>query len=245
MENNKNDKYVVGNMKMMMSSKELAIYLKKINSSIFSNHVILCPTSIYVPYFLKQYYKVGLQNAYFEGSGPYTGEVSPKQAKSLGICCTLVGHSDRRLSFKETDTVVNKKVLGALSEGLSVILCIGETLEEKELLKTDRVLKKQITYALRYVKDLSRIMIAYEPVWAIGTRVVPKKEEISSSISFIKEVLKKEYDYENMKVLYGGSVDGKNIESIASIPNLDGVLVGRASCDAEEFLHIIEVVLGK
>lgn len=240
-----NNKYVVGNMKMMMSSKELSTYLRKINSSIFSNHVIICPTNIFVPYFLKQYYQVGLQNVYFEEEGPYTGEVSPKQARSLGVCCTLVGHSDRRLSFRETDTIVNKKVLTALRDGLSVILCVGETLEEKELLKTDRVLKKQITYALRYVKDLSQVMIAYEPVWAIGTRVIPKNEEIESAVRYIKDVIQKEYDYSNMKVLYGGSVDDENIKSIASISNLDGVLVGKASCDAEKFLRIIEVVLGK
>ncbi len=238
------NKYVVGNMKMMMNSSDLVGYLKKINSSIISDHVILCPTSIYTPYFLKQYYKVGLQNVYFD-SGAYTGEVSPFQAKSLGISCTLVGHSDRRINFKETDTVVNKKILTSLDAGLSVILCIGETLEEHELLKTDRVLKKQITYALRYVKDLSRIMIAYEPVWAIGTKKFPKPDSIEASIRYIKDIIEKEYDYTDMKVLYGGSVDTKNIKSIASVPNLDGVLVGSASCNADEFLKIIEVVLGE
>lgn len=240
-----NKKYVVGNMKLLLTASDLSSYLKKINDSIFSNHVILCPTSIYAPYFLKQYYKVGLQNVYYEEEGPYTGEISPKQAKSLGIACTLVGHSDRRNTFKETDIIVNKKVLESLAHGLSVILCVGETMEERELLKTDRVLKKQITYALRYVKDLSQVMIAYEPVWAIGTRKTPKNEEIEASIRYIKDLVEKEYGFSKMKVLYGGSVDDKNVESISKISNLDGVLVGAASCDAEKFLKIIEVVVGK
>lgn len=240
-----NKKYVVGNMKLKIDATELSEYLKKINASIFSNQVILCPTSIYAPYFLRQYYKVGLQNIYFEDNGPCTGEISPKQAKSLGIACTLVGHSDRRIAFKETDTIVNKKVLESLAHGLSVILCVGETREEKDMLKTDRVLKKQITYALRYVKDLSQVMIAYEPVWAIGTRTISKNKEIEASVRYIKELVEKEYNYSDMKVLYGGSVDDKNVESISKISNLDGVLVGTAACDAEKFLKIIEVVVGK
>lgn len=240
-----NKKYVVANLKMSMKKDDVASYLKKINDKIFSNHVIIFPSAIYIPYFLNQYYKVGIQDVHFESTGPYTGEVSPAQAKSMGVCCVLVGHSERKRFFKETDTMVNKKVLESLANGLSVILCIGETIEEKELLKTDRVLKKQITYALRYVKNLSQIMIAYEPVWAIGTRVVPKNEEIEKTVQYIKDLINKEYDYPNMKVLYGGSVDEKNIHDICRIENLDGVLVGNSSTDADKFLQIIEVVLGK
>lgn len=240
-----NKKYVVGNLKMSMKKNDVATYLKKVNDKIFNNHVILFPSAIYIPYFLNQYYKVGIQDVHFESTGPYTGEVSPAQAKSMGVCCTLVGHSERKRFFKETDTMVNKKVLESLASGLSVILCIGETFEEKELLKTDRVLKKQITYALRYVKDLRQVMIAYEPVWAIGTRVVPKNEEIEKTVQYIKDLINTEYGYSDMKVLYGGSVDEKNIHDICKIENLDGVLVGNSSTDADKFLHIIEVVLGK
>lgn len=240
-----NKKYVVGNLKMSMKKDDVASYLKKVNDKIFSNQVIIFPSSIYIPYFLNQYYKVGIQDVHFESTGPYTGEVSPAQAKSMGVCCTLVGHSERKRFFNETDTMVNKKVLESLANGLSIILCIGETIEEKELLKTDRVLKKQITYALRYVKDLRQVMIAYEPVWAIGTKVVPKNDEIEKAIQYIKDLIKKEYDYSDIKVLYGGSVDEKNIHDICKIKNLDGVLVGNSSADADKFLHIIEVVLGK
>lgn len=240
-----NKKYVVGNLKMAMSKDDVASYLKKINDKIFSNHVILFPSSIYIPYFLNQYYKVGIQDVHFESKGPYTGEVSPLQAKSIGVCCALVGHSERKRFFGETDTVVNKKVLESLANGLSVILCVGETIEEKQLLKTDRVLKKQITYALRYVKDFRQIMIAYEPVWAIGTKTVPKNVEIEKTIQYIKDLVDKEYGYSDMKVLYGGSVDEKNIHDICKIKNLDGVLVGNASTDADTFLNIIEVVLSE
>lgn len=240
-----NKKYVVGNLKMSMKKSDVASYLKKINDKIFSNNVILFPSSIYIPYFLNQYYRVGIQDVHFESTGPYTGEVSPVQAKSMGVSCTLVGHSERKKFFKETDTMVNKKVLESLASGLSVILCIGETFEEKELLKTDRVLKKQITCALRYVKDLSKIMIAYEPVWAIGTKKVPKNDEIEKTVQYIKKLINKDYGYSDIKVLYGGSVDEKNIKNICKISNLDGVLVGNSSTDADAFLNIIEVVLGK
>lgn len=238
-------KYVVGNLKMSMKKDDVASYLKIINEKIFSNHVIIFPSSIYIPYFLNQYYKVGIQDVHFESTGPYTGEISPLQAKSMGLCCALVGHSERKRFFRETDTMVNKKVLESLASGLSVILCIGETIEEKELLKTDRVLKKQITYALRYVKDLSQIMIAYEPVWAIGTKIVPKNDEIEKTVQYIKDLISKEYGYPDIKVLYGGSVDKENIHTICKIDNLDGVFVGNASTDAKTFLDIIEVVLGK
>lgn len=240
-----NKKYVVGNMKTLMDRKSVSKYLKIVNDKIFSNQVILFPTSIYVPYFLNQYYRVGLQNIYFESMGSYTGEIVPIQAKSMGISCVLIGHSDRRLNFKETDSIINKKVLECLMHGLSVILCVGETLEEKELLKTTRVLKKQITYALRDVDDFRQIIIAYEPVWAIGTRKVPKNEEIKSAIQYIKDIVATEFGYADIKVLYGGSIDSKNIHTICKIDELDGVLVGNASTDAKEFLDIIEVVLNK
>lgn len=240
-----NKRYVVGNLKMSMDKCKVSKYLKVINEKNLDNHVIIFPSSIYVPYFINHSYRVGIQDVYYESSGPFTGETSPSQAKSMGICCTLVGHSERRKNFHETDTVVNKKVLEALSDGLAVILCIGETLEEKELLKTDRVLKKQITYALRYVKDYRQIMIAYEPVWAIGTKVIPSNEEIKKTIQYIKGLISKQYGYDNMKVLYGGSIDDENINTICEIDELDGVLVGNSSTDVDKFLKIIEVVLEK
>lgn len=238
------NKYVVGNLKMAMKKDDIAVYLKKINDKIFSNQVVIIPSSIYVPYFLNQYYRVGLQDVHFESSGPYTGEVSPAQAKSMGVSCALVGHSERKKFFKDTDTVINKKVLESLANGISVILCIGETSEERDMLKTDRVLKKQINHALRYVKNFGQVMIAYEPIWAIGTRVVPKNSEIEKTVQYIKDLVKKEYDTD-IKVLYGGSVDEKNIHQINKIKNLNGVLVGNSSTDADKFLHIIEVVLGE
>lgn len=237
-------KYVVGNLKMSMKKDDVSRYLKIVNDKIETNQVVIIPSSIYIPYFLNQYYKVGIQDVHFESTGPYTGEVSPAQAKSMGIACTLVGHSERKKFFKDTDTIINKKVLESLANGLSVILCVGETSEERDMLKTDKVLKKQIKSALRYVKNFGQVMIAYEPVWAIGTRVVPKNSEIEKTVEYIKDLIKKEYDTD-MKVLYGGSVDDKNIHEINKIHNLDGVLVGNASTDAEKFLNIIEVVLGK
>ena len=237
-------KYVVGNLKMSMKKDDISRYLKIVNDKIETNQVVIIPSSIYIPYFLNQYYKVGIQDVHFESTGPYTGEVSPAQAKSMGISCTLVGHSERKKFFKDTDIIINKKVLESLANGLSVILCVGETSEERDMLKTDKVLKKQIKSALRYVKNFGQVIIAYEPVWAIGTRVVPKNDEIEKTVEYIKDLIKKEYDTD-IKVLYGGSIDEKNIHEINKINNLDGVLVGNSSTDTEKFLHIIEVVLGK
>lgn len=237
-------KYVVANLKMEMQKDDIARYLKIVNDKIESNQVVICPSSIYVPYFLNQYYKVGLQDVHFESTGPYTGEVSPAQARSMGISCALIGHSERKKFFKDTDAIINKKVLESLANGVAVILCIGETSEERDMLKTDRVLKKQINNALRYVKNFGQVIIAYEPIWAIGTKVRPKNYEIEKTIQYIKDLVKKEYKTD-IKVIYGGSIDEKNIHEINKIKNLDGVLVGKNSTDALKFLHIIEVVLGK
>ena len=125
---------------------------------------------------------------------------------------------------------------------MKVILCIGETLEEKNMLKTARVLKKQLREDLKNVNDFSNIIIAYEPRWAIGTNKVPSNNDIEKTAIFIKETINKLYDVDNVEILYGGSVNSKNIKEINKIKEIDGVLVGKASTDAKEFLKIIEVV---
>ena len=157
-------KYVFANLKMNMTTKEVSEYLKIINDKMFISNVVIFPTSIYIPYFLNQNYDVGIQNIFYENNGPYTGEVSPSQARSMGIKYAIVGHSDRKI-LGEDGTIINKKLKKCLENKIKVILCVGETLEQREMLKTDKVLKKQLLEALRGIekKDLKNIFIAYEP----------------------------------------------------------------------------------
>lgn len=240
-----NKKIVVGNLKMNMTVDEVSAYLSEINSQIFSPRVVICPTSIYIPYFLKHHYSVGLQNTSFISNGAYTGEISPKQAASMQISYTIIGHSERRIYFDESDIMINKKVLEAVKHNLKVILCVGETKEEKSLLKTDRVLKRQLTNALRDLDQtmFDNIFIAYEPIWAIGTNVIPTNKEIKDTVDYIKMIVKQICDCTNIKILYGGSVNEKNIKELNKIDNLNGFLVGGASPDAKKFLKIIEEVV--
>ncbi len=241
----KNRKIVIGNMKMNLNAEEVSDYLKKVNGEITCKRVVLCPSNIYIPYFLGHSYLVGMQNVYFHKSGSYTGEVSPKQASSMGVSLVIIGHSERRTYFKESDSLIHDKIEDAIKENLKVVLCIGETEEEKLLMRTDRVLKKQIKGALKGLpKDMfDNLLIAYEPVWSIGTGEVPKVSDIKSTISYIKGTVFEEFGVENIPVLYGGSVNEKNIEKLNRISNVSGFLVGGASTDPEKFLKIIEVAL--
>lgn len=238
-------KLVVGNMKMNLLASDVSNYLKEMERHELDEQVVICPSSIYIPYFLKQSYKVGIQNIFFRNSGAYTGEISPSQAASLGVSYAIVGHSERRGYFDESDQDINKKIVECLKYGLQVILCIGETAEEKNLLKTARILKRQLMNDLRNLEeeDLNHIIIAYEPVWAIGTNVTPTNKDIEDTIKYIKEIVAEYFKYEDISVLYGGSVNEKNIEELNMISNVSGFLIGGASTDAENFLKIIEVAV--
>ncbi|MEI3529562.1 MAG: triose-phosphate isomerase [Bacilli bacterium] len=242
-----NNHLVVGNLKMNMVADEISSYLKVINKNIYSEQVVICPSSIYIPYFLKQRYRVGIQNIAAENKGAYTGEVSATQAYSLGVQYALVGHSERRALFNENDLTVNQKVKIAIKNNLYPIICVGETNEDKVMLRTEKILKKQITYALRDLNndELNNVIIAYEPVWSIGTNKIPSNKDIKSTISYIKLLVENLYGYNGIKVLYGGSVSQKNIKQLVKIDNLDGFLVGGASLNPDEFLNIIEVAVTK
>lgn len=238
------NKLIIANHKMNMDANELSIYLQELGQ-INNKNVVICPTSIYIPYFLKKKYKVGIQNTFIHKSGSYTGEVSPTQAKSLGVSYTILGHSERRTYFDETDTLINKKAIEALQAGLKVVICVGETLEEKNMLRTDRVLKRQVINSLRDIEKIDDVIIAYEPIWAIGTGVVPTNNEIASTISYIKTIIDNLYPNNNVKIVYGGSVNEKNIKELNKIKEVEGFLVGGASLNTKAFLKIIEVVAGQ
>lgn len=232
---------VVANLKMNMLVSDVATYLDKINT-LENKNLVVCPTSIYTPYFLKKKYKVGLQNVHFESEGSYTGEISPLQASKMGVEYVLVGHSERRIYFGEDDIDINKKVLECLKNDLKVILCIGETNEEKDMMKTSKVLKRQLMYALRNVEDFKNIYIAYEPVWSIGTNVIPSAKDLGSAVDFIENTIYKNFDTTDVKVLYGGSINEENIKELKQIKNLDGFLIGKSSCDAEKLINILKIL---
>jgi len=229
---------VVANLKMNMLVSDVASYLDKINK-LENKNLVVCPTSIYTPYFLKKNYKVGLQNIHYESEGAYTGEISPLQASKMGIEFALVGHSERRIYFGEDDVDINKKILECLKNNIKVILCIGETNEEKDMMKTSKVLKRQLMYALRNVEDFKNIYIAYEPVWSIGTNIIPASKDLESAIEFIKNTIYKNFDTTDIKVLYGGSINEENIKELKNIKNIDGFLIGKSSCDADKLISIL------
>lgn len=239
-----NKKIVIGNQKMYMSVGEIGEFLKGITGKVLTSNVVVCPSSLYIPYFLKHRYSVGIQNICGAKEGQYTGEISAKQARDIGIKYALVGHSERRIHFNEDNDIINQKIQNLLENSVTPVLCIGETSEEKNLLKTNKVLKSDIVSCLKNInsEDLEKIIIAYEPIWAIGTNRIPTMAEIKSNVKFIKELIKKLYK-KNIKVIYGGSVNSNNIEKLNKIDNLDGFLVGGSSTNASEFLKIIEVVV--
>ena len=186
--------------------------------------------------------KLGAQNMYFETEGAYTGEVSPLMLSEL---CEFVilGHSERRWYFEETDEIVNKKVKAALANKLKPILCVGERLAENEAGKTKEVVNRQVTTALDSVGSVSDLVIAYEPVWAIGTGKAASSEQAAATIQFIRDVLARLWNKsiaQDLRILYGGSVTSANIAEFISRPEIDGALVGGASLKAEEFVSIVE-----
>jgi len=188
--------------------------------------------------------KIGAQNVFFEKKGAYTGEISPPMLKALNVEYVIIGHSERRHIFKESNEWINKKIISALEEGLKVILCVGETLEERESGLTFTVIESQVKTALSGVENaLENIDIAYEPVWAIGTGVPAKPEDAQKVHEFIKELLKgiNSEKASSVRVLYGGSVKPENAESFLKQQDIEGVLVGGASLIPEKFAQIVEI----
>lgn len=234
------NKIVVGNQKTYMTKDDINIFLDKFKCD--SKDVIICPTSIYIPYYLEKGFKVGVQNIGLNSKGANTGEITAKQVLDMGLEYTIVGHSEIREHQKETDKQINQKIEEALKNNLKVILCVGETKEQRDMLKTNVILKRQITNDLRNIKDIGNVIIAYEPIWAIGTNEIPTNKEIKTTIEYIKELVLNSFKTD-VKVLYGGSVNENNIKQINKIKNLDGVLVGKCSSNAVRFKSIIEVVV--
>jgi len=242
---------IAGNWKMNLTqtqAKELASAIKKGISPDLKHEVLLAPSFTNLGAVKNEIRDskilLSAQNMFWEEKGAYTGEVSPLQLKEIGCDYVIIGHSERRKIFGETDEMLNKKIRAALKNGLKVIFCIGETLEERESNQTYKVLQTQIQNGLKEISkdELNNIVIAYEPVWAIGTGKTATPQQAEEAHVFIRKEISKIYDDEvanSIRILYGGSVKAENIDDLMAEPDIDGVLVGGESLKADKFLRII------
>ena len=243
-------KVIAGNWKMNMLPNEAIAFIEELTPLVkdTENEVILCVpyTDLFYSLLTAQgtNIKIGAQNMHFEDNGAYTGEVSAKMLKSIGVEYVIIGHSERRQYFAETDETVNKKVKKALQENLKPIVCVGETLEERESGKTSEIITNQTEKALEGIDEnqLENIIIAYEPIWAIGTGKTATSEDANNSIKEIRNKIMEIYGQNMSKrviIQYGGSVKSTNAKELFTTSDIDGGLVGGASLKAEEFSKIV------
>jgi triosephosphate isomerase len=248
----------------LQEARKLFNSLKKGLKDVKKTEVIICPPFVYLPILTgvsasarqkasygesSVAFGIGGQNCFWEDKGPYTGEVSPQMLKSLGGRYVIVGHSERRQIFKETDEIVNGKIKEILKAKLRPIFCIGETEEEKRAGKTFQVLEREIKKGLDKVsnKEIERVIIAYEPIWAIGTEKACEENEVMTITLFIKKLISRLYNKKvvsNVKILYGGSVNSKNASDYLRESKMQGLLVGGASLNSKEFIKIIRTLNG-
>ncbi len=240
---------IAGNWKMNKTIKEAMDFVNDVKDKVQNDKVeaVICaPFTLLKD--LKEAtkgtnIKIGAQNMHYADNGAFTGEIAPNMLKELDIDYVVIGHSERREYFNETDETVNKKVLKALEVGIDPILCCGETLEEREAGKTKEVCKVQVEKALENVSkdDLEKVVIAYEPVWAIGTGKTATSEDANDVIKYIREVVANLYgDLANkVRIQYGGSVKPQNVAEIMAQSDIDGALVGGASLESSDYTKLV------
>ncbi len=242
-------KIIAGNWKMNMLPNEAMSFITELEpyAKNAKCEIILCVpyTDLFYSLLTAQNtnIKIGAQNMHWEESGAYTGEVSPNMLKCINVEYVIIGHSERRQYFAETDETVNKKIKSALNHSLKPILCVGETLEQRENNMQDAIISNQIKSALKGIESIENIIIAYEPIWAIGTGKVATKEDANNTIKIIRSTVKELYGdnvAQNVCILYGGSVKKENAKELFSTSDIDGALVGGASLKVDEFAKILE-----
>ena len=232
-------KTIIGNQKTYLDAEEINNFINNTNDR---EDVIICPSYPFITTYLeKSKYTIGAQNVSEKTNGGTTGEVSASQLRSLGVKYSIVGHSERREMFNEDSPNLINKITRLFEENLKVIFCIGERLELRENGTTKDFVGKQIMDVFDNIDrtKLDDIIIAYEPIWAIGTGLTPTNEEIIDVITYIKDLVKDKYN-KDLKVLYGGSVSQKNIDELNQIEIVDGYLIGGASTKVEDFNYIME-----
>ncbi len=243
-------KVIAGNWKMNMLPNEAIEYIQNFEPMVKDSkaEIILCVPYTDLFYCLMNAQgtniKIGAQNMHFEETGAYTGEISGKMLKSIGVEYVIIGHSERRQMFNETDESVNKKIKAAFANELKPIVCVGETLEEREAGKTENIIRMQTKLALEGLtnEQVKNTIIAYEPIWAIGTGKTATSEDANNSIKAIRNEIKNIYgeDVSNEVIIqYGGSVKSSNAKELFSTSDIDGGLVGGASLKPDEFSKIV------
>ena len=243
-----NNIYFIANWKMYGVIESLKTIKNVIslsnNRSLNKVNIIYCPPYTLLKEFVKKTknsnISVGAQNCHQQSDyGSYTGHINSKMIKNIGCKYIILGHSENRI-MGDTDEIINKKIKSSLKENLKIIFCIGETLKQKKNNQTNVILKKQIKKGLKGIKNISNILISYEPVWSIGTGIIPKVDELKKQIVFIKKILSQNFSSKKIKILYGGSVNQANIKNLKQIEQINGFLVGGASQNHKKFIDIIK-----
>ena len=243
-----NNMFFIANWKMFgdfksVNSIKKVIKLSK-NKKYKNAKIVYCPPYTLIDKFLRMTknskIKIGAQNCHYsQNPGPFTGSINTDLLKSAGAKYVIIGHSENRL-LGDSNHIINLKIKSALKKKLKVILCIGETLKEKRKNKTNLILNSQITSALKNVKINKNIIFSYEPVWSIGTGIIPKTKNLEKQVSVIKKMIIKSWKLKNPKIIYGGSVNQKNIVELKKISSINGFLIGGASQNAKNFIDIIK-----
>lgn len=247
---------IAGNWKLNLTEKQAVVLvseLRKNLADVAEVDIIVCPVFTVIPVvhdtLMDSNIAVGAQNLYWEDSGAFTGEVSAPLLKDVGTEYVIIGHSERRQFFAETDETVNKKIKAALKHQLTPIVCVGEVLEEREAGKTFDVIKKQCAGSLANLSDdeMQKIIIAYEPVWAIGTGKTATPAQAQEVHKFIRGLIEKAHGEDvadALRIQYGGSVKPENISELIAQPDIDGALVGGASLKSDSFTAIVRGCIG-
>ncbi|MED4534013.1 triose-phosphate isomerase [Metabacillus fastidiosus] len=243
---------IAGNWKMHKVLSEARSFVEEVKSLVPSSEnadSVVCAPAVFLDQLVQitkdTNLKIGAQNMHFEESGAFTGEVSPVALADLGVSYVVLGHSERREMFAETDETVNKKTLAAFKHGLIPIVCCGETLEEREAGKTNELVETQIKQAFAGLTEeqAKQAVIAYEPIWAIGTGKSSSAEDANEVCAYIRQTIAEQFstDVANaIRIQYGGSVKPGNIKEYMAQPDIDGALVGGASLEAQSFLQLVE-----
>lgn len=240
-------KIIAGNYKMNLTASQVTNLLKEIKNDIDTDKVdvVVCPNYLAIPDACRETegtnISVGVQNIFYEEKGAYTGETSCEMIKDLGVKYAIIGHSERRQYFNETDNIVNKKVKKAIEQGIFPIMCVGESLTQREEGIYLEFVKSQVENGLATIDDISSVIIAYEPIWAIGTGKTATDEQAEEMCLFIRNVIKIMYGEEvsdKIRIQYGGSVNKENASKLLNMENIDGALVGGASIK-KDFIDIV------
>ncbi len=233
-------KLVIGNQKTYLNRTEALDFIRE-TSDVDCSRAIVCPSDIYLDLFLERSkYVVGAQNCSCKGNGASTGEISAEQLNSLGVSYSIVGHSERRADQHETSDLFVLKINKLIENNIIPIFCVGENLDEKERNATKDVVGRQILEVFDNldVNVMEKIIIAYEPIWSIGTGKIPTNPEIEDVTNYIKDLIQDKFG-KRVAVLYGGSVNMKNVDTLNEIDVVDGYLIGGASTKPEEFKYIM------